>query len=44
MKDNDSRKVRIPKSTRPIQIHKDANDYDRKTEREEVLREMEESE
>lgn len=35
---------RLPRSTRGVQVHKDVNDYDRNKEREEVEKEIKESE
>ncbi len=37
-------KIRLPKSTRSTQIHKDVNDYNRNLEKEEVAKELEDSE
>lgn len=35
---------RLPRSTRGVQVHKDVNDYNRNLEKEEVAKELEESE
>lgn len=35
---------RIPLNTKPVQVHKDVNDYNRNLEREEVAKELEDSE
>jgi hypothetical protein len=37
-------KIRLPKSTRSTQVHKDVNDYNRNLEKEEVAKELEDSE
>lgn len=35
---------RLPRSTRGVQVHKDVNDYNRNLEKEEVAKELEDSE
>ena len=35
---------RLPRSTRGVHVHKDVNDYNRNLEKEEVAKELEESE
>lgn len=44
MKELTPKKIRLPKSTRGTQVHSSVNDYNRNLEKEEVAKELEESE